>query len=89
LIHLLLHAEQAQKVVEGYGVDVGSFNTRLAEADRNPVLRWRVSRVLRRAQAKAIASAKKKAKARAEAEKMLRARQRQQQQQETNAAGSA
>ena len=63
---------QAQKVVEGYGVDVEGFNMMLVRADRDPFLRWRVGRVLRKAQAKASAAAKEKAKAAKEREKMSR-----------------
>jgi hypothetical protein len=63
---------EAQKVVEDYGVELGRFNAMLARADRNLILRWRVRRVLRKAQTKARKYARDRARTAEEAAKMAR-----------------
>lgn len=40
--------KEAQGIVEGYGIEVNQFNAMLDRAERNPFLRWRVSRAVRR-----------------------------------------
>ena len=59
-------------MVEDYGVELGRFNAMLARADRNLILRWRVSRVLRKAQTKARKYARDRARTAEEAAKMAR-----------------
>ena len=59
-------------MVEDYGVELGRFNAMLARADRNLILRWRVRRVLRKAQTKARKYARDRARTAEEAAKMAR-----------------